>query len=257
MADDHPDVLRPGAGHRQQVVDDRQGINAVDVQDPVEHQVHGLPDLSRVAVLDRQDRVIALALHDRQISLIKGREGDAVSLREDLFRRDMGEGARRPREGHPGSADQALLILPGNIHHFLHEHGIILPDLRVRHTGRIPGQDLFFLLLIQDWESPFPLVVGHIPDDLHPLLEEGRHLLVDLTYFRSCLLQISHHTTCFQSFCLLLLNCPRLLFLIQFAAEPSAADVPVLSALSAAALPVIKIPCCRRYLLKKQDRADL
>ena len=40
VADDHPDILRPGAGHREQVVDDRQGIDAVDVQDPVEHQVH-------------------------------------------------------------------------------------------------------------------------------------------------------------------------------------------------------------------------
>ena len=194
MADDHPDILRPGTGHRQQVVDDRQGIDAVDIQDPVEHQVHRLADLPRVAVLDGQDRVVALALDDGQIGLIKGRKGDAVSLREDLFRRDMGEGPRRPRKGHPGPADQALLILPGNTHHFLHEHRIILPDLRVCHKGRVPVQDLLFLLLIEDREAPLPLVVGHIPDDLHPLLKEGRHLLIDLTNFLSCLFQISHHT---------------------------------------------------------------
>ena len=111
----------------------------------------------------------------------------------------MSEGTRRPREGHPGPADQTLLILSGNIHHFLHEHGIVLADLRVCHTGRVPVQDLFFLLLIQDGEPPLPLVIGHIADDLHPLLKKDRHLLVDLTYLYSCLLQISHHTHLFSN----------------------------------------------------------
>ena len=180
MADDRFDVLDAGPGHAQQMVVDPEGIQAVDIQRALEHQIHHLTDLAGVAVLDGQHTAVAFSPLHR---LIRGAEiavGDLLAVGEDLLGGDIGIRALDAAVGDLHATDDMLLILLGHRHLILQKSHIIRADVIIVDIRGVLLDHRLLALCVIDLQAAFLLILGDRLRRLHTAFKQRRHLLVDL-----------------------------------------------------------------------------
>ena len=165
------------------------------------HQVVDLGDGPGGGVLDGQDAVAAHAVLHRPEHAVKATEVEDLGQGEHLVAGDLGVGPLRPLTGHhsPGGEFAAalhrgqnilaqlrlagiqtvFLVVPAQLQQGgVEDFGVLLELLAAR--ARDPVEDVPLPVGRQDGGVVLLLVVRHVLDGFHALLEQRRQLIVDL-----------------------------------------------------------------------------
>ena len=136
MADHGPDVLGLCPGQTQQILRDREVIDAVDVQVSGEHQVQNLSHLAGIAVFDRKHGKVALALFHGAVGILKGRVRKLCPVREDAHRCNMPEGALHAAVRDAQTLHQIMLPPRADRQHILQKAQVKRALRFLLHAGR-------------------------------------------------------------------------------------------------------------------------
>ena len=97
----HPlNVLHGRSGNAQKILVDLQLIDPVDIKQTGEDKIQRFPHLTGIAVLNRQYGHVAVAVDHRRIGRPKIAVRNALPLRENASRGDMGKGPLHAAVGH-------------------------------------------------------------------------------------------------------------------------------------------------------------